>query len=285
MIGVKELRFTYPRSTGYALSGIDFTVDRGEVFGLLGPSGAGKTTTQNILIGLLKTYEGSATVDGREMRDIGPDYYERIGVAFDSPNLYTKFTALENLTFFQSLYSGPTEDPVRLLEEVGLEDAASAMVSSLSHGMKMRLRLCRALIGRPELLFLDEPTSGLDPVNARKVRDLIGRCRSEGTTVILSTHDMITADEICDRVAFIVDGSIGIIDSPRNLRLQKGDKRVTVEYRDDQGKTASRVFPLHNLQQDDVFSGLLRDQRVETIHTIEPTLEDIFVEVTGRRLK
>lgn len=285
MIEVEDLRFTYPRSTGYALSGLDFTVDRGEVFGLLGPSGAGKTTTQNILIGLLKAYEGRATVDGREMRDIGSDYYERIGVAFDSPNLYGKFTALENLAFFQSLYSGETEDPIRLLQLLGLEDAASTMVSSFSHGMKMRLRLCRALVGRPELLFLDEPTSALDPVNARKVRDLIGSCRRKGTTVILSTHDMITADEVCDRVAFIVDGSIRAIDSPRNLKLQPGDTRVTVEYLDDEGNAASREFPLHNLLQDELFSSLLRDRRVETIHTIEPTLEDIFIEVTGRRLK
>ncbi|MFO8060220.1 MAG: ABC transporter ATP-binding protein [Bacillota bacterium] len=285
MITAEGLFYRYPRAADYALNGVDFSVAPGEVFGLLGPSGAGKTTTQSILIGLLKNYQGTVSVGGRDLRRAGPDYYERIGVAFEFPNLYTKFTALENLTFFQSLYRNETEDPHELLALVGLEHATLTRVSEFSQGMKMRLRLCRAFINRPEVVFLDEPTASLDPVNARRVRNLIDARRDTGTTAVLSTHDMVTADAVCDRVAFIVDGLIRAVDSPRRLKMQGSSKRVRVECSGDEGKTAVHEFDLERLEANEEFARLLRQRRVETIHTVEPTLEDVFVKVTGRALQ
>lgn len=142
---------------------------------------------------------------GKEIKDIGPDYYEHIGVAFEFPNFYSKFTALENLRMFQSLYDCRTEDPMDLLFKVGLGDAAHLKVSQLSKGMKMRLNFCRSLLHNPSILFLDEPTSGLDPVNARIMKGLIMAKKAEETTILITTHHMLAAEELCDRVAFIVD--------------------------------------------------------------------------------
>lgn len=173
IINVNHLKYAYPASTNTVLNDLSFSIAEGEVFGFLGPSGAGKSTTQKILIGALKNYTGSVQVLGNEIKNTTPDYYERIGVAFEFPNFYSKFTALENLNVFRSLYAGATEEPMRLLELVGLEEAAHMKVSQLSKGMKMRLNFCRSLLHRPSVLFLDEPTSGLDPVNAKRMKDII----------------------------------------------------------------------------------------------------------------
>ncbi|MEV4897407.1 ABC transporter ATP-binding protein [Nonomuraea sp. NPDC055795] len=167
LVEVNELTFTYPKTAEPAVKGMTFTVRQGEVFGFLGPSGAGKSTTQKILTGLLTGHAGQATVWGKEPATWGSDYYQRIGVSFELPNLYHKLTALETLRFFASLYRGPVEDPMALLERVGLAEHAHVRAGAYSKGMQMRLVFVRALLHRPELLFLDEPTSGMDPVNAR----------------------------------------------------------------------------------------------------------------------
>ncbi|MGE0220608.1 ABC transporter ATP-binding protein, partial [Mycolicibacterium sp.] len=208
VISVAGLTFTYPKAAQQAVRGMDFTVDGGEIFGFLGPSGAGKSTTQKLLIGLLRGHGGQARVWGRDPLAWGRDYYQRIGVSFELPNHYHKLTGAENLRFFASLYDRPTADPMTLLESVGLAGAADMRVGRYSKGMQMRLTFARSLINNPELLFLDEPTSGLDPVNARKVKDIILGLKTEGRTIFLTTHDMSTADELCDRVAFVVDGRI-----------------------------------------------------------------------------
>jgi fluoroquinolone transport system ATP-binding protein len=162
VIAVDGLTFTHPMAVEPAMRGIDFAVRRGEIFGFLGPSGAGKSTTQKILTGLLTGYGGSVAVLGRQ----------------------PKLTGLENLRFFASLYRRPTEDPMELLDQVGLADAAHVRVATYSKGMQMRLVVVRALLHRPEVLFLDEPTSGMDPANARKVKDIIRQFRDEGRTVL-----------------------------------------------------------------------------------------------------
>lgn len=283
VIEVDRLRFTYPGSTGPILHGLDFSIARGEVFGFLGPSGAGKSTTQKILIGALKNYEGSVKVLGEEMRNCGPSYYERIGVAFEFPNFYHKFTALENLNLFRSLYAGETEDPKHLLDQVGLLNSANLKVSQLSKGMKMRLNFCRALLHRPTVLFLDEPTSGLDPVNSKLMKDLILERKAAGTTIIITTHNMQAAEELCDRVAFIVDGQIKLIDSPRQLKLRQGQKRIRVEYSLGQERLTEE-FSMNGLADNARFLSLIRHYEVETIHSLEATLEQIFIDVTGRSL-
>ena len=133
-------------------------------------------------------------------------------------------------------------------------------------------------------MFLDEPTSGLDPANARKVKDIVLAEKMRGTTVFLTTHDMVTADQLCDRVAFVVDGRIVALDSPRELAVERGQRRVRVEYRDATGGLASRDFDMDRLDDDPDFLALLRGGRVEAIHSREATLDDVFVETTGRRL-
>jgi fluoroquinolone transport system ATP-binding protein len=284
MIHVENLRFTYPNGRHEAVKGLNFEVKAGEVFGFLGPSGAGKSTTQKILIGLLKGYTGNISVMGQELSTWGATYYERIGVGFELPNHYLKLTALENLNYFRSLYNTKTQDPKTLLEKVGLGEDAKTPVSQFSKGMKMRLNFARALIHNPRLLFLDEPTSGLDPVNSRIVKDMIREQQQAGTTVFLTTHDMAVADELSDRVAFIVDGEIKMLDTPKALKLKYGRRSVRVEYVNGGTQLANREFELDSLGNNNEFLQVIRDNHVETIHTQETTLENIFIQVTGREL-
>ncbi|MDD3438808.1 MAG: ABC transporter ATP-binding protein [Clostridiaceae bacterium] len=283
MIDVKGLRFSYTGGREPVIKGLDFSIKKGEIFGFLGPSGAGKSTTQKIIIGILKNYQGSVKVMNKDVKEMKSGYYEKIGVAFEFPNLYSKFTAMENLSYFRSLYSEETEEPMRLLEMVGLEKDVRTRVSDFSKGMKMRLNFCRALLNKPELLFLDEPTSGLDPVNAKMVKDIILRKKSEGSTIFLTTHNMNVAEDLCDRVAFIVNGSISLIDSPRRLMIDRGRKSLRVEYREKQ-EIRSKDFELSGIGYNEEFLELVRNKAIERMHTQEATLEDIFIEVTGRGL-
>jgi len=284
VIRVRGLTFTYPGAPEPAVRGMDFTVGRGEIFGFLGPSGAGKSTTQKLLIGLLRGHGGEAEVWGKDPLAWGPDYYQRIGVSFELPNHYQKLTGAENLRFFASLYDGNTLDPLELLDAVGLADDANTRVGKYSKGMQMRLTFVRSLINEPELLFLDEPTSGLDPVNARKVKDIVLDLKARGRTVFLTTHDMATANELCDRVAFVVDGQIVALDSPTELRVARSQRVVRVEYRGNNGALDSAEFAMDGLADDPAFHALLRANYVETVHSREASLDDVFVEVTGRQL-
>lgn len=284
MITVNELTYTYEGAKAAAVRQLSFDVRPGEVFGFLGPSGAGKSTTQNILIGLLKGYSGQVTMLGRVLSDWGQALYDRIGVTFELPNHYLKLTGLENLRYFRSLYDGETEDPLALLELVGLAQDADKRVGEYSKGMKMRLNFVRGLLNRPQLIFMDEPTTGLDPVNAANIKDIIRAKQAAGTTVFLTTHDMTVADELCDRVAFIVDGEIKLIDAPKALKLRFGERKVVVEYALN-GSLAQAAFALEGLSENAEFMAVLRDNRVETIHTAETTLERIFIQITGHELQ
>ncbi len=286
VIRVNNMAFTYPGAGEPAVRGLNFAVRRGEIFGFLGPSGAGKSTTQKVLIALLKSYTGDITVMDSDLKSWGADYYERVGVSFELPNHYQKLTALENLNFFRSLYSTTTEDPRELLKMVGLENEADTRVGRFSKGMQMRLTFARALLHRPELVFLDEPTAGLDPVNARNIKDIVLDLKRKGRTIFLTTHDMTVADQICDRVAFIVDGRIALVGSPRELKIGQGERKVRVEYRKGEtgGGLSRREFLLDGLGDDGEFLALLRETKIETIHTEEATLEDVFIRTTGRRL-
>jgi len=284
VIRVRGLTFTYPTAMEPAIRGMDFTVSRGEIFGFLGPSGAGKSTTQKVLIGLLRGHGGHVSVWGKSPIAWGSDYYERVGVSFELPNHYQKLTGLENLRFFASLYAGDTVDPMKLLEAVGLADDANTRVSKYSKGMQMRLTFARSLVNDPAVLFLDEPTSGMDPVNARNVRRIILDLKARGRTVFLTTHDMATANELCDRVAFVVDGKIVAMDTPTELKIARSQRLVRMEYRSESGRLDTAEFPLDGLADDPAFHAVLRNHHVETIHSREASLEDVFVEVTGKRL-
>lgn len=282
-IRCEALGFSYPGAAGPAVHDVSFTVNRGEIFGFLGPSGAGKSTTQNILIRLLDGYRGGVQVLGRDLREWGLDYYRRIGVAFESPNHYLKLSARENLELFAGLYGLQTAPIGSLLDRVGLAEDAGKRVGEYSKGMRGRLTLARALLHRPELLFLDEPTAGLDPVTARRIRQVIREARAGGATIFLTTHDMVTADELCDRVAFLVDGRVEAVDVPRTLRLGHGRRVVRIEAVRN-GARLAEEFPLQGLATNRAFLAALEAGQIETIHTTETTLEDVFVLMTGRSL-
>jgi fluoroquinolone transport system ATP-binding protein len=283
VIHTDGFHFTYEGSSRPAVRGLTFRVHAREIFGFLGPSGAGKSTTQNVLIRLLDGYVGQIRVLGRDLRAWDRSYYRRIGVAFETPNHYLKLTALENLRLFAGLHGGATESPEALLQRLGLHGDGDKLVGEFSKGMRGRLTLARALLHRPELLFLDEPTAGLDPVTSRLVRGVIREVRQAGATVFLTTHDMVTADELCDRVAFLVDGQVAALGTPRALRLAHGRPVVRIEMTVN-GTRAVREFPLQGLADNAEFLSALRGGTVETIHTLETTLEDVFVRVTGRAL-
>ena len=283
MIEVNGLVFTYPGSNEPAVNDLEFSVGDGEIFGFLGPNGAGKSTTQKVLIGLLRKYAGEVSVLGRDSRDWGSDLYEQVGVGFELPVHFGRLTARENLNYFAALYRGETEDLDHLLEQVDLLKQADVRVERFSKGMRVRLSFARAVLCRPRLLFLDEPTTGLDPLSARRIKDLILEHRERGATVFLTTHDMATADEICDRVAFLIDGRIALIDAPRELKVRYGERRVRVEYRVN-GKLEERDFPLEGLAENAAFLTALREPSLQTVHTQETSLENIFIRVTGQEL-
>lgn len=283
VIEARDLSYTYAGAVAPAISNLSFQVEQGEIIGFLGPSGSGKSSTQRILIKLLAGYRGSVSVLGRDLASWKQDYYEHIGVAFEFPNHFLKLTALENLAYFASLYSGPTLNPRALLERVDLANSAEVAVGQFSKGMKTRLSVARAILHNPDLLFLDEPTSGLDPVNSRRVRELIREQKKFGRTVFLTTHDMSIADELCDRVAFIMKGCIRVIDTPRELKLRYGAQTVRVEYGKD-GHKHREDFSLPGLGQNREFIRLLQAEEVQTIHTREASLEDIFIQVAGREV-
>jgi fluoroquinolone transport system ATP-binding protein len=284
MINVENLTFAYAGTNEPAIKDISFAVQPGEIFGFLGPSGAGKSTTQKILFRLLQGFQGSVSVFDRDLREWGYEYFEQVGVSFEMPNHYSKLTARENLRYFGALYQGTVAKPEELLDMVGLLDDADMLVSQYSKGMKNRLSVARSLVNNPKLLFMDEPTAGLDPVNARKIKELIKAQKDAGKTVFLTTHDMHIADELCDRIAFIVDGKLSLIDSPRELKLRYGKADVRVEFGLN-GKYEQRDFSLAGLADNAEFLKLLREGNVRTLHTQEATLENIFIQMTGRSLE
>ncbi|MFT5144771.1 MAG: fluoroquinolone transport system ATP-binding protein [Rhodothermales bacterium] len=283
MIEVNGLVFTYPGANAPAVNGIDFSVADGEIFGFLGPNGAGKSTTQKVLTGLLRAYQGKVAVLGRDSHEWGSDLYEQVGVGFELPVHFGRLTARENLNYFAALYQGETENVDGLLEKVDLFAHADERVDRFSKGMRVRLSFARAILCKPRLLFLDEPTTGLDPLSARRIKDLVLEQRAGGATVFLTTHDMTTADELCDRVAFLIDGRIALIDAPRELKVRYGERRVRVEYQVG-GTIEARDFPMDGLADNDAFLSSLREPTLQTVHTLETSLENIFIRVTGREL-
>jgi fluoroquinolone transport system ATP-binding protein len=278
LIDVQGLTYTYPGAAAAAVRDLTFRVAAGEIFGFLGPSGAGKSTTQKILIALLRGYDGEARVLGTSLREWRAEDYRRVGVSFELPNHYLKLTAEENLRYFGALY-GSSNDPRAVLEDVGLGEDAERRVGEFSKGMRGRLNLARALLHAPEILFLDEPTAGLDPSTSRRIRDLIRRRREGGATVFLTTHDMQTAGELCDRVAFLFDGTLRLVDSPAALKQRYGRRVVRVE-----SDRETREYAIEGLADDPAFLAQLRRGGIRTIHTQETTLDEIFISVTGGRL-
>lgn len=283
MISVKNLYHSYKKDDHYALKNVSFEVAEGEIFGFLGPSGAGKSTTQGILTGLLQLQQGEVKVAGFDVKKLENKMFNKIGMSFEQSNVYSKLTAKENLDFYSKLFDIKTRDSMDLLKLVGLDGKENIKAGEFSKGMKHRLTFARSMLNYPELWFLDEPTTGLDPAIASVIKDIVKKENEKGVTIFLTTHNMYIADELCNRVAFIVDGEILLIDSPKNLKLQYGEKLVDVEYLKE-GITVKETFSTVLDSDKKRLQDVISSYPIQTMHTKEATLEEIFIKVTGREL-
>jgi len=272
MITVEKITKRFGNKT--ALNQIQFNVEKGEIFGFLGPSGAGKTTLINILTGQLKADEGTTQLLGKDTKDLTPEDLAHIGLVGDSSGYYEKLSLEKNLIVYAKIYGLPNSRVDEVLEQVGLLESKKTIAEKLSTGMRQRMFLARALLNRPELLFLDEPTSGLDPMTSKKIHRLLEELKAADTTIFLTTHDMVEATELCDRISLLNQGDLVEIGTPRDI-IQKynKEKRVKVIFRDH----SEQVMAFEDLKDQDM-------RQVELIHSMEPTLEDIFIQLTGEKL-
>ena len=272
MITVEKITKRFGNKT--ALNQIQFNVEKGEIFGFLGPSGAGKTTLINILTGQLKADEGTTQLLGKDTKDLTPEDLAHIGLVGDSSGYYEKLSLEKNLIVYAKIYGLPNSRVDEVLEQVGLLESKKTLAEKLSTGMRQRMFLARALLNRPGLLFLDEPTSGLDPMTSKKIHRLLEELKAAGTTIFLTTHDMVEATELCDRISLLNQGDLVEIGTPRDI-IQKynKEKRVKVIFRDH----SEQVMAFEDLKDQDM-------TQVELIHSMEPTLEDIFIQLTGEKL-
>ena len=288
MIEACELRRSFKAQE--AVAGISFSVRKGEIFGLLGPNGAGKTTTIRMLTGQIDPSSGSAMVAGCDVVKERAQLKQRIGVVFEEQNLYERLSAWHNLEFSCWLYGLPTSRIDEVLDLVRLRDRAKDSVNTFSNGMKQRLMIARALLHQPPMLFLDEPSRGLDPISAREVRQAIQQLCAEGMTILLTTHLMEEADQLCHQVAFIVNGRLVANDTPRNLKIAHGQREMIVTIAEE-GQThghEGQSWREITLCLDDVadqhhLAQWMAEGKVLAINSHEATLEEVFIEVAGVR--
>lgn len=309
-----QLRKTYTTTRGFikrervehvALRGVDLSIGRGELFGLLGPNGAGKTTIVKIFTTLLLPSSGTARIQGLDVVKDQRTVRKRIGFVFGGERgLYTRLSGLDNLRYFADLYQISPEVSRRrihgLLDQLGLKGRENDKVEGYSRGMKQRLHLARGLLNDPEVLFLDEPTIGIDPVGARELRVLVRSLATSGTTVFLTTHYMLEADEICDRIAVIRKGEIVAAGTPRSIKTRVEAQGI-VEFESEglepgridslrrleavanvivEERELSQVVTVHCSRPSEVAANLgtlLQGRQIRKVSVREPTLEDAYV--------
>ncbi len=275
---------TYRYGSLTAVDHISFSVDEGEILGFLGPNGAGKSTTVKMLTGQLLPHEGRAELLGQDVSRHAKRLQAHIGVCFELTNLYEPMTAADNLNLFARLFGVRNFDADALLERVGLGGKGKVKVETFSKGMRQRLMVARALVNKPRILFLDEPTDGLDPVSAEAIRNIILQEQAQGVTVFLTTHDMLEADKLSNRVAFINKGQIVALDTPYALKQRYGKRALKVEVVAANGQLESHEIPLDGPETAAQIERLFAEGQVATVHSEEATLEDIFIQITGRGL-
>ncbi|MGT2742329.1 ABC transporter ATP-binding protein [Streptococcus plurextorum] len=272
LIKVTQLTKTFGTQT--ALDDISFEIGQGQIFGFLGPSGSGKTTTINILTGQLLADSGSAEVFGKAARELDAKDLAQIGIVSDTSGFYDKLSLYKNMQVYAKWHGVSNERIDDLLKAVGIYEAKDKLAEKLSTGMKQRMLLARALLNAPKVLFLDEPTSGLDPSTSRVIHQLLIDLKEKGTTIFLTTHDMHEATLLCDHLALLHKGKLVETGSPAELiRKYYTDKKVRVNSID--GKSVEISYD--ELAQ-------LDPSQIETLHSCEPTLEDIFITLTGGSL-
>ena len=258
-----------------AISSLTFEVNKGEILGFLGPSGSGKTTTINILTGQLTPDQGQSSILGKSSTNLNEKDLANIGLITENSGYYEKLSLYDNLLFFAKLYDVPQGDLDDLMKRVGLYDRRKTLAEKLSTGMKQRMLLVRAIINKPQVLFLDEPTSGLDPSTSKSIHELIKELQADGTTIFLTTHDMHEATILCDKIVLLNKGQIVEAGTPSDL-IQKYNtaKRVKITYQSGEENYLSFSELGQVGQTDDIL----------TIQSSEPTMEDVFIQLTGGKL-
>jgi len=237
-----------------------------------------------MLTGQLRPKAGKAVLLGIDAAKNVKKVQGQIGVCFEDTNLYEQMSAVENLILFARLFGIRQFDAYALLTRVGLAGRDKDRVESYSKGMKQRLMVARSLLNRPRVLFLDEPTAGLDPTSAESIRNVILEERERGATVFLTTHDMMEADKLSDRVAFMNQGKIVALDTPHNLKQQYGKRALKAQVSTESGELKDREVILDAPETPDAIHELFAREKVVTIHSEEASLEDIFIKITGRGL-
>jgi len=277
-ITMKNIRKTFGAKT--AIKDVSIEIKKGELLGFLGPSGAGKTTAIRIMTGQLKQTSGTATILGRDNNSLNHEIYSQVGIVTDNSGLYENMTAYDNMLMFSKILGTNKKEIKPLLERVGLGNDKYKQAKRFSKGMKQRLVLARAMINRPKILFLDEPTSGLDPATSIEIHKLMLEMKNDGTTFFLTTHNMVEASKLCDRIALFNEGVIVDIGSMDELS-QKYNTEKSVKILLVSGEEVVFALTAENSHK---IAELIRDGKIVTMHSQEPTLEDIFLRLTGRGL-
>lgn len=263
-----------------AVKSISLSIKKGTIFGLLGPNGAGKSTTIKILTCQLLPTSGTAYIGGLNTVLDAVEIKKKIGVVFESQNLYEELSVYENLNFFRRLYNSPKERISEVLKAVGMERYQKDKVKTFSKGMKQKIMISRALLNDPEVLFMDEPGSGLDPRSAREIRQMILGLKEQGKTILITTHNMEEADFLCDCLAIIHKGSIIAMDTPANLKKRYGEDVLRIKT----VKGDIYESPLNTKASSDIFEKLSENNQISLVHSKEATIEDVFIKLTGEKL-
>lgn len=279
IVQIKEIEQKFGEKK--VLDNINMDIEKGEILGLLGPSGAGKTTLIKILTGQLKPTSGKALIFGKESTTFTGEDYCRIGMMMDNFGLYERLNCYDNLLFFAKIYGIPKQKIDEVLTRVGLIKAKKTLASNLSKGMRSRLLLARVLMAEPEILFLDEPTSGLDPATTEEIHKVVLEEKQKGVTIFLTTHNMAEAEKLCDHIALLNDGNIMEYGAPKEIcRRYNHQKRIKVHLYNGMDVELS-----HDKASIDILTQYWEQEAIETIHSTEPNLETVFMELTGRRFE
>lgn len=278
-----------------ALKGISFKVKKGEIFGFLGPNGAGKSTALNILVGLLKASDGNSYIFQEESKNLSKKIRQKIGIVFETNNLYQRLTGRENLDFFSHLYNLKSSKTEQLLNFFDLKDAGNRQIRNYSKGMKQRLLIARALLNDPELLILDEPTSGLDPQSVEMIHQAVEDFAKQGKTVLISTHFMEEADRLCDKIAFINNGEIITITPPSELKSKFGSKQIEIVIKNKNKKELKEILATDFIKEEKeriiielpinfdnlgkIIDKINKNNEILSIHTREATLHQVFLKL------